>query len=554
MIFRNTLICAFAIACSMNSTIPAWGQQEAERQVYVDAAKGQTIRLRGHVSFSQGCSIVIPNDITVIQAPLYGTLTIKDEVVRSTDAALGRGCVGSSGMGKVIYYARLHEGTDSFSYDFASSNGVVHVYVTVRSPRPPSPAAVAPSPAEPTLPTAAQLLGGEPMHIGLARAQGPGCDPNCPTWIVADGKIVPGTAEKLRQVIQSLAGRRLPILVNSPGGFVSEAMAMGRLIRRSGLSVAVADTSLAVCQPAGKSCADQRAATSFRAICASACSLVLAGGVRRYVSDSSFVGVHELMTLHTVTHTVRRYQILYQIIGGRKQEISRRLISEESSSHSTVSEAAEELERSAAGYFTEMGVGEPVPGLTATTPSASIRRLTMPELRDSRLATHVLSGPFPIRAGTGSNGLQSISIDDGTTGDLLAQAAQPLTISAGRAAEVDLRIRHHLGGGNARIDLAVRDPETKERVEAGKNGALLIVGPAGPAFAALPRKDTRLRMIVPLSLICQLRGARGAALTLFDDEAGTDGAWSPVPVDVDAFDGAKPLFDEACPPGPSTRR
>ena len=115
---------------------------------------------------------------------------------------------------------------------------------------------------------------------------------------------------------------------------------------------------------------------------------------------------------------------------------------------------------------------------------------------------------------------------------------------------MDLRIRHHLGGGNARIDLTVRDPETKERVEAGKNGALLIVGPAGPAFAALPRKDTRLRMIVPLSLICQLRGARGATLTLFDDEAGTDGAWSPVPVDVDAFDGAKPLFDEACPPAP----
>ena len=160
---------------------------------------------------------------------------------------------------------------------------------------------------------------------------------------------------------------------------------MGRLIRRSGLSVAVADTSLAVCQPAGKSCADQRAATSFRAICASACSLVLAGGVRRYVSDSSFVGVHELMTLHTVTQTVRGYQILYQIIGGRKQEISRRLISEESSSHSTVSEAAEELERSAAGYFTERGVGEPVPGLTATMPSASIRRLTMPELRDFAL-------------------------------------------------------------------------------------------------------------------------------------------------------------------------
>jgi len=43
-------------------------------------------------------------------------------------------------------------------------------------------------------------------------------------------------------------------------------------------------------------------------------------------------------------------------------------------------------------------------------------------------------------------------------------------------------------------------------------------------------------------------------LTLFDDEAGTDGAWAPVPVDIDGLDGAKPLLDEACPSGPSTRR
>jgi hypothetical protein len=554
MIFRNALTCAFAIACSVSATLSASGQQEAERQVQVDAAMGQTMRLRGHVSYSHGCSEVIPTDITVVQAPLYGALTIKDEVVHSTDAELGRGCVGSSGLGKVVYYARAHEGTDSFSYDSASSNGIVHVYVTVRSPRTPGPAAVAPSLAEPALPTAAQLLAGEPMHIALVRAQGPGCDPNCPTWIAAYGKIVPGTAEKLRRVIQALAGPRLPILVNSPGRFVAEAMAIGRLIRRSGLSVAVADTSLAVCEPAGKSCEDQRAATSFRAICASACTLLLAGGVRRYVSDSSFVGIHELMTVHTITHTVRRYEVLYHIIGGRKQEVSRRLVSEQSSSHSTVSEAAEELERSASDYFAEMGVGEPVPGLTATTPSASIRRLTTGELRDSRLATHVLSGPFPIRAGTGSNGLQAISIDDRMTGDLLAEAAEPLTLGDGRAAEVNLRIRYHPGGGNARIDLTVRDRETKERVEAGKNGALLIVGPAGPAFAALPRKDTRLRMTVPLSLICQLRGARATTLTLFDDEAGTDGAWAPVPVDIDALDGAKPLLDEACPPGPSTRR
>ncbi len=61
-------------------------------------------------------------------------------------------------------------------------------------------------------------------------------------------------------------------------------------------------------------------------------------------------------------------------------------------------------------------------------------------------------------------------------------------------------------------------------------------------------------MTVPLSLLCGLRGARTATLTLFDDEAGTDGAWAPVPFDIDALVGAKPLLDEACPPGRSTQR
>jgi hypothetical protein len=548
MIFWNISASPVALACFLSLIVPAFGQQEAERQVRVEAAMGQMVRLRGHVNYSHDCSDVIPSEITVIQAPLYGALTIEDEVVLSTDAEFGRGCIGSSGMGKVVYYARVHEGTDSFSYDSASLNGVVHVYVTVRSPQTVRPAAAEPSPVQPALPTPAQLQTGEPMRIALVRAQGPGCDPNCPTWIAADGRIVLGTAEKLRQVIQSLAGRRVPILINSPGGLVADAMAMGRLIRRSGLSVAVADTSLAVCQPAGKSCENQRAATSFAAVCASACSLVLAGGVRRYVSDLSLVGVHELMTLRTLTRTLRRYEIRYRIVGGRKQELSRQLTSEKSSASSVVSEASEDIERSAADYFAVMGVGEPVQRLTATTPSASIRRLTMGELRDSRLATHVLDGPFPIRAGRGSNGLKAISIDDGATGDLLAEAAEPLMLGDGRAAEVNLQIRYHPGGGNVRVDLTVRDPGSKEGLEVGKNGALLIVGPAGPAFAALPRKDRKLRMIVPLSLICQLRAARTATLTLFDDEAGTDGAWAPVAIDINALVGAKPLLDEACPP------
>src|SRR5208283_5215143 len=109
--------------------------------------------------------------------------------------------------------------------------------------------------------------------------------------------------------------------------------------------------------------------------------------------------------------TMRWYETSYRIVGGRKQEVSRRLVSEKSSTNSTVSEAGEDIERSVADYFAEMGVGEPALRLTSTTPSTSIRRLTTEELRDSRLATLVLKGPFPIHAGAGLNGLAATSID-----------------------------------------------------------------------------------------------------------------------------------------------
>jgi hypothetical protein len=413
------------------------------------------------------------------------------------------------------------------------------------------PTRAAPQPPQPALPTPAQLLAGEPMHIEVVRGLGPACDPNCPMWIAAVGKITPGTAEKLRRVIQSLAGRRLPILVNSPGGFIDEAMAMGRLIRRDGLSVAVADTSLTECLPASKNC-ELRASTSLKAICASACTLVLAGGIRRYVSDYSFVGVHELMTLHTITHTMRKYEIFYRSVGGRKEEISRRLLSDESSTSSAVSQASADINRSAANYFAEMGVGEPALSLTFTTPSISIRRLSRTELRDSLLATHLLKGPSPIGASAGLNGLQATSIYNWATGDLLAYGARPLELGDGRAAEINMQFTYRPAGGNARLDLVVSNPGTKEPVLAGKNGVLLVFRSEGPAFAALPRTDQRLTMIFPLKLFCQLRGAQAATLILFDNEAGSEGAWPPVPFDIDALAGAKPLLDETCPALDST--
>jgi hypothetical protein len=106
--------------------------QIAERQLERHVAVGESVRLRGHVNYHP-CGSVIPTDIIVVQPPSHGTLSVRDEVVTSTDPELGTRdrCKGYSGQGKVVYYTRTGSGTDKFRYSSSSSNGEVRVSVTV---------------------------------------------------------------------------------------------------------------------------------------------------------------------------------------------------------------------------------------------------------------------------------------------------------------------------------------------------------------------------------------------------------------------------------------
>ena len=97
----------------------------------------------------------------------------------------------------------------------------------------------------------------------------------------------PGTAAALAQAVESLDGRRLPILIHSPGGSVADAMAMGELIRAKGLAVAVARTLITNCPERAPKCpSGPGRAMTGGAMCASACVLVLAGGVERLVGPA----------------------------------------------------------------------------------------------------------------------------------------------------------------------------------------------------------------------------------------------------------------------------
>ncbi|RUY02639.1 MAG: hypothetical protein EOS81_12990 [Mesorhizobium sp.] len=137
------------------------------------------------------------------------------------------------------------------------------------------------------------------MRFVVVRGSNPLCNPDCPEWISAEGTIAAGTAGKLRQLLDTLGGRRLPVVVNSPGGDVQAALAAGRLIRERGLDVAVARTAFLDCDPGEAGCEPAEGLYSGLTIdagaqCDAACAMMIAGGIRRLVGADAHFLVHSM--------------------------------------------------------------------------------------------------------------------------------------------------------------------------------------------------------------------------------------------------------------------
>ncbi|WP_244513267.1 MULTISPECIES: hypothetical protein [unclassified Ensifer] len=134
------------------------------------------------------------------------------------------------------------------------------------------------------------------MRFVVVRSNQAGCEPTCPEWISAAGTIGPKTPALLKATLKTLAGRKLPVVLRSPGGDMAAAMAIGRLIRKSKLSVAVGTTVFVGCQRDQKDCTandDKGADYIGKAVslgaCSQACTLVLASGNRRLAGEGTIV-------------------------------------------------------------------------------------------------------------------------------------------------------------------------------------------------------------------------------------------------------------------------
>jgi hypothetical protein len=362
----------------------------------------------------------------------------------------------------------------------------------------------------------ARPRGVHPMRFVRVVSADPACKPNCPEWLSAEGQIVPGSARAFAEAVERLKGRRLPILIHSPGGSVADAGAMGELIREKGLAVAVARTLIANCPDASPKCPDgPGSAITGGALCASACVLVLAGGVERLASPSARIGVHQITTLVSETEGLAHLKSTRKIYEQRG------------------------VDAAVEAYLDAMGVGDPVMTLMRKTWAASIRWLSPAELKASRLVTLALDPAEPVLA-SGANGLNAEALEENPPrADLIeASVAQPV---AGSDETIEIAFRYRRGGGVVEWEAnerGLKPPEAPLSL-----GLSLASSASGGEAVPLPATGrTPARALIPRERFCAL--AHGGATIAASAPSKQEGF---APVELAVMDGAKALVAEACP-------
>ena len=130
-----------------------------------------------------------------------------------------------------------------------------------------------------------------PMRFEL-RQEGPAqiCDTECRLFVSANGAITADTPRDFELFARDRDLTGASIVLDSDGGSVHGAIALGRQIRKLGLDTTVGRTS--DLDDAGHGL--PRAKLSPRADCESMCAFVLVGGVHRFVPAQARVMVHQI--------------------------------------------------------------------------------------------------------------------------------------------------------------------------------------------------------------------------------------------------------------------
>lgn len=236
-----------------------------------------------------------------------------------------------------------------------------------------------------------------PMFFTIVRSNAGYCEPYCPEWIYGEGQIEASTPATFRKILKKLGDRHLPLILMSPGGNVEAAIEMGRIVRKNKIAVQIGYTRFYNCSPRNDACVgDSPEKGEFRgmamvngAFCWSACPLILAGGERRFSSEWSYTGVHQVTTVY------QREQILYReryrIVDGKKKIISRKVLSRKKAGTQSTTRLPKATRKLLTGYFRDMGIENGLLDAMLSTTPDKIRNLTPVEMLGMHLITELTS-------------------------------------------------------------------------------------------------------------------------------------------------------------------
>ena len=231
------------------------------------------------------------------------------------------------------------------------------------------------------------------MTFYVVRSSVTGCEPNCPQWIAAEGQIMQSSASQFRKFLKKVGKLKLPVIITSPGGDVTSALAIGEMIRERKLDVAVGWTLYSDCSPLAKSCKLPKSqkgvyrglAMTGRGYCTSACPFILAAGQKRVADISTYVGVHEI-SVQPITQRIRYYET-YRIVNGKKKVVSRKVVSRKNIVGKVTTKLSKPFNRRLKSYLEKMGVDIAMLDLLYKAPPSSIYQLTTQEMKTVNLVT-----------------------------------------------------------------------------------------------------------------------------------------------------------------------
>lgn len=232
----------------------------------------------------------------------------------------------------------------------------------------------------------------QPMRVVIVRSV-MGCEPLCPQWISAEGQITPKTPAVFKKALAAAKALHLPIIITSPGGDVEASLKIGEMIRKQHLDVAVGWTYFGGCAPYQTSCKlpkEQKGVyrgvvMSAQGFCVSACVFLLAAGEKRFNGTGTYVGVHQVS--QTIRREKVRYYERYRIVHGKKQVLSRKIVSRTPMKSYVSTDLDRRTEKKIIAYFVKMGIDKSLFDLFDKAPPSSVYMLSWLEGRNTRLVT-----------------------------------------------------------------------------------------------------------------------------------------------------------------------